>query len=65
MPTRKKFQVGDLVEERRGGGKRGVVVYVFGDLTLAGVVAVKFDKQRHPVAVHADDLRRLPKRGRR
>jgi len=64
--SRQKFAVGDRVESHESG-KRGVVVYVFGDLTLKDVIAVKFDDRKDPLAIHVDDVEEIPakpKRGR-
>jgi hypothetical protein len=62
--SRQKFAVGDRVENRESG-KRGVVVYVFGDLTLKDVVAVNFDDRKDALAIHVDDVKKVPAKPKR
>jgi hypothetical protein len=50
-----QYHVGDRVVDRESG-KRGVVVYVFSDLTLKDVVVVKFDGRKDALAVNVNDL---------
>jgi hypothetical protein len=64
MPT-PKFHVGDQVAEKQprplSTRTVGVVVHTFEGHTIRDVVAVKFGNDP-PIALHADDLRRVEQR---
>jgi hypothetical protein len=51
------FPVGTRVEDRETG-VLGTVIYAYTDPLLAGEVVVHFDKDRDPLAVSVDTLRK-------